>query len=133
MLKKVTGLLNYVGVGKQGTSDTKGSSQGKEENKAASAKLAHHKRIGSIAQPSTTSSSDNGGSKFEEVKRDIMERKFAERKIDKIKSIIEDGDTVDLEALRQQAWKGMPIGAQASLRAEVWKLLLEYYPEDRQL
>lgn len=40
-----------------------------------------------------------------------MERKFAERKIGKIKRLLQDDDLVDLDALRDHAWKGIPIGA----------------------
>lgn len=47
MFKKVSGLLEHVGLKKSN----------KEENKTAAAKIAQHKRICSMAQ-STASSSD---------------------------------------------------------------------------
>lgn len=64
--------------------------------------------------------------KLEEIKRSMFERK-----VTKFQKVLSQ-KVIDLEQLRALAWNGVP-AHQASYRCKVWKLLLDYLPNDQEI
>lgn len=61
----------------------------------------------------------------------VLRLNVARQRAQQYRSVLQQGDRVDMNALRRLAFDGIPDDVDHGLRALFWKLLLGYLPPDR--
>ncbi len=145
-MKKLFGLLKPTHSGGKGTKEDLTLSDGEEQKHqmpphsfpptmlsppehnitAEDGHADSHSQASTKEKESTSGEGEHQHYKLDEIKRSMYERKV--RKFDKVLS----QKVIDLEQLRALSWNGSPIHS-AKYRCTVWKLLLDYIPNDQEI